>query len=284
MSGDQPRELIITVYGLYARGQDNWLSVAALVKFISGMGMNEPAVRSSIYRLKQSGILSRMKVRGVDGYALSPSAVQSFAEGDTRIFRRRRARLDDGWLLISFSIPESERATRHMLRSELVRLGFGNAAPALWVAPGSLLEETKSILKARGVEHYVYLFRGDFENLGDLDANVQSWWDVEDFNAMYRRFIERFKPVLREFRKRRRTDAEAFCEYVRVVTSWRLIKDPGLPLEVLPAHWQGTVAAELFSDLRGVLEESAARYAHEEIARSAGRHTSQRASARPRPT
>jgi phenylacetic acid degradation operon negative regulatory protein len=55
----QPRALIVTIYGLYARdraGQaGGWLSVAALIRLMAGLGADQATVRSSISRLKQRG-------------------------------------------------------------------------------------------------------------------------------------------------------------------------------------------------------------------------------------
>ena len=40
-----------------------------------------------------------------------------------------------------------------------------------------------------------------------------------------------------------------------MLTEWRRLPylDPGLPLDVLPPDWNGSRAAELFTDLDGVL-------------------------------
>ena len=64
-------------------------------------------------------------------------------------------------------------------------------------------------------------------------------------------------------------DAEAFADYVRVLTDWRRLPyaDPGLPAALLPPDWEGALAAKLFADLRARLEDPARRHA---VARTAG--------------
>ena len=133
----QPRELIVTIYGLYARAEHNWLSVASLVRLMADLGVDGPAVRSSVSRLKRRDTLRSLRLDGAAGYALSPSSLEVLREGDARIFDRRRATLEDGWVLVVFSVPERERDKRHELRTWLTRLGFGTAAPGVWVAPGT---------------------------------------------------------------------------------------------------------------------------------------------------
>lgn len=82
----RPRALIVTIYGLYARQSDGWLSVAALIRLMAGLGADEPAVRSSISRLKRRGILESRRVGGAAGYGLPAAGRQALAEGDRHIW------------------------------------------------------------------------------------------------------------------------------------------------------------------------------------------------------
>jgi len=99
------RHLIVTIYGLYARSDGGWLSVAALIRLLADLGVDEPAVRSAISRLKRRGMLEPRRQDGSAGYQLSAGALAILREGDARIFTRRRATLADGWLLAVFSVP-----------------------------------------------------------------------------------------------------------------------------------------------------------------------------------
>src|SRR5215510_5982161 len=139
-----PAPLIVTIYGLYGRSIDSfdsarhtgdWLPISALVRLLAELDVDEPAVRSAISRLKRRGLLVADKRGGVAGYGLSPEAGAILDEGDARIFTPAEPRLADGWVLAVFSVPESERAQRHTLRTQLAALGFGAAAAGVWVAP-----------------------------------------------------------------------------------------------------------------------------------------------------
>lgn len=244
----QPRQLIVTLYGLYARERGGWLSIASVVRLMADLGVEEPAVRSSISRLKRRGLLDARRVDGVAGYALTDVAQEILADGDARIFGRRRAEEADGWLLVVFSVPESERDKRHQLRSLLTRLGFGTVAPGVWVAPGHLADEAAEVLERRGLAGYVELFRG--AHLGEV--SVARWWDLDELHVRYAEFLDRQEPV-RDVAET--TPARAFADYVRLLTDWRRLPyaDPGLPLALLPADWNGARAADLFADLRGRL-------------------------------
>jgi phenylacetic acid degradation operon negative regulatory protein len=250
--GRPPRQLIVTLYGLYARDEGGRLSVAALVRLMAGLGVDEPAVRSSISRLKRRGLLAPDRSDGSAGYALTSAARQIIGDGDARIFGRRRATASDGWVLVVFSVPESERGKRHTLRARLAQLGFGTAAPGVWVAPGHLAGEAEEALRRLGLDGYVQLFRGEHLAFGDLAGHVRQWWDLEALRARYAAFLDLHGPVRARWARRRTGDpAAAFADYVRLVTDWRRLPyaDPGLPLDLLPPRWNGVRAAELFAEL-----------------------------------
>lgn len=133
-----PRALIVSLYGLYARVLGGWLSVATLVRLMADLGVDEQATRSAIFRLKKRAWLDAEKDGRTAGYRASAEALAILAEGDDRIYGRRRAEADEGWLLVVFSVPESERDKRHQLRATLTRLGLGTIGPGTWVAPGHL--------------------------------------------------------------------------------------------------------------------------------------------------
>ncbi len=259
----QPRALIVTVYGLYARETGGWLAVASLIRLMDGVGVDEPAVRSAISRLKRRGVLESHSRRGVAGYQLSRHGRSILDEGDQRIFRRARGGLDDGWLLAVFSVPESERGRRHQLRSRLSWLGFGTVSAGVWVAPAHLADETAQVLRRHGLTGYVDLFTAQHVGFGDVAGEVAGWWDLDGLGRLYGEFVAAYGPVLRRWQRRRTTpQGEAFADYVCALTAWRRLPflDPGLPLEVLPVRWPGVRAAELFDALQDRLAVAAHRH------------------------
>jgi phenylacetic acid degradation operon negative regulatory protein len=261
----QPRALIVTIYGLYARRRGGWISVAGLIRLMAELGVEEPAVRSSISRLKRRGLLDAERVDGVAGYGLTASSRDILDEGDRRIFDRARARLDDGWLVAVFSVPESHRQRRHALRSRLTWLGFGTVAAGVWIAPAHLETETRDALERAGLTPYVDLFRADYLAYGDVREQVGRWWDLAGMRRLYDEFVTEYGPTLAAWKRRRAvSDGEAFGDWVRALTAWRRLPylDPGLPAPLLPPDWPGIRAADLFEDLRTRLADPAARHAH----------------------
>jgi phenylacetic acid degradation operon negative regulatory protein len=289
------RHLIVTIYGLYARSDGGWLSIASLIRLLGDLGVDEPAVRSAISRLKRRGILVARRQDGSAGYQLSAEALAILREGDARIFRRHRATLADGWLLAVFSVPESERQRRHVLRSELARLGFGMVAPGVWIVPAHPQDATAETLRRLGLDSYADLFHAEHLAFGDPAAKIRGWWDLDELERRYQAFIQAYEPALRRWEQSYGTVGgagsagghdggagsagghdggagsagghEAFADYVRALTDWRRLpySDPGLPAELLPPDWIGLRATEAFFTLRSLLEEPARAYVRQVI-------------------
>jgi phenylacetic acid degradation operon negative regulatory protein len=261
--GAQPRALIATIYGLYAREAGGWLSISVLIRLMAALGADETAVRSSISRLKRRSILVPEKRDGAAGYALSDLARTLLTEGERRIFGRHSGGSQDGWLMAIFSVPEFEREKRHQLRSRLSWLGFGTVASGVWIAPAQVESEAKDALEARGLSEYVDLFRAEYVGVRPQREQIAEWWDLEGLERMYEDFIVEFGPVLARWRLRRHDDDEtAFADFVTVLTHWRRLPhmDPGLPADLLPPDWRGSHAAAAFFELRDRLAPSAHRH------------------------
>ncbi|MFE7331745.1 PaaX family transcriptional regulator C-terminal domain-containing protein [Streptomyces sp. NPDC057565] len=259
-----PRQSIVTIYGLYGGAGGNWMSVASLVHLLADLGIDEAAVRSAVSRLKRAGMLESTSRGRAAGYHLSEGAEAMLRNGRERIFQARRATLDEGWVLVVFSVPESERAKRHILRTELTRLGFGAVSSGVWIAPGHVHDEVEAMLARLQLRSYTDIFRSDYLSVApDLAAKVRTWWDTESLQALYVRFLATHRPVVERLeRGETLSDVEAFVAHVRVLTDWRRLVylDPGVARELLPAKWSGTEASEVFDELHARLAGPARRH------------------------
>lgn len=259
MPAARPTSLIVTCYGAFGRRLGGWIAISHLVIAMVDLGLDEAAVRSAISRLKRRGWLLAERRGGLVGYALSPLATAALERGDSRIYGEHRpARLQDGWVLAVFSVPERERHQRHLLRSRLSWLGFGNVGPGVWLAPHRLLPSAKQSLQELGLADYVELFRAEHAGLGDVGELVSRAWDLAGLRCGYAAFLGDHSDVPGAGGSTVDTRT-AFAAYLRALDQWRRLPflDPGLPIELLPAGWEGHDAAALFARLRGLLEEPA---------------------------
>ncbi|GAA2808495.1 PaaX family transcriptional regulator C-terminal domain-containing protein [Kitasatospora sp. CM 4170] len=261
----RPSSLIHTIYGEFVRRLGGWISIADLIALMAELDVDAPAVRSAISRLKKAGTLLQERRAGT-GYRLSPAMGPVFDEGDRRIFHSLApAELADGWVVAVFSVPESERASRHQLRSRLGWLGFGNAAPGVWLAPARVLPDARRLLERLGLSAYVHLFLSEYAGFAELRSAVGSWWDFPAIEAQYAEFTEAWGQVAAGVRPRgpeRIEPVEAFRAYVPMLTQWRRLPylDPGLPAPLLPPEWNAVAARAVFTELHELLAEPGLRH------------------------
>jgi phenylacetic acid degradation operon negative regulatory protein len=259
----QVAPLIISIFGLCARAEGNWLSVASIVALMADLGAEGQATRSSISRLKRRGVIVSERREPTAGYLLSDESLKVLAEGDVRIFHRSRATEEDGWVSVVFSVPESERDKRHTLRTALTRLGFGTAAPGVWIAPASLASETRETLERRGLAAYVDIFIGHYTGFGERNAKVRQWWNLTELTALYANFLATYRPVRDRVLSTAVDARDAFQIYLPMLTDWRRLpyRDPGIPLSLLPPEWNGEAAGTLFEHLNDHLRPRAHEHA-----------------------
>ena len=240
-----PRALIVTVLGLYVREFGGWISVSALIRLMAAAGVDEQAVRSSLSRLKRRGIVEAERRGGVG--RLRPVGVRAPAARGRRPPHLRRARGARGgdWVVVVFSVPESERQKRHALRARLSWLGFGTVSSGVWIAPGHLADDAREVLARRRPRRRTSTCSArEYLAFGDPPPRSRSGGTSTRSSSST---PTSSRPTSRPGGAgRRRTGsppgAEAFADYVRALTSWRRLPylDPGLPTDLLPASWSGT--------------------------------------------
>ncbi|MDR6867191.1 phenylacetic acid degradation operon negative regulatory protein [Microbacterium resistens] len=266
-----------TIIGLYLRRLDGWIATADLVRLMTDLGVPAARTRTALARVKRHGLLVPDR-RDAIGYRLAASAEPMLARGDRRIFAVRQMTREEGWCLISFSVPESRRDLRHQLRRRLGWIGCGMVSAALWVCPDHLGDEAQEIVDELGAGPFATVFRGATPG-ADPSVAVQSWWDLDAL----RREHETFQAAIPSLLSTRAAepgaagatgtgkagggtlpidDAAAFADYVRLIDAWRILPyvDPGLPAELLPADWPGTRSVAGFAELSARLDAPSWRH------------------------
>lgn len=261
----RPRSQILYIYGGFVRRLGGWLPVATLLDLMADLGVEPPTVRAAVTRMTQVGLLESRRREAVAGYALTPKSWQILEEGDRRMLSAREpATLADGWVLVIFSVPETERHKRHQLRSQLTWLGFGTIAPGAWIAPARLRPELESVLERAGLLAYTERFDVVPADVDGSRRLTRKAWDLESLAGMYRAFTARWAPVLERWqRDDQSTRPETgFREYIALVADWRRLPylDPGLPAEVLPNEWEGDRARTTYFALLAQLDGIALEY------------------------
>jgi phenylacetic acid degradation operon negative regulatory protein len=261
----RPRSQILYIYGGFVRRLGGWLRVSTLLDLMADLGVEPQAVRAAVTRMKSGGLLSSSRRGGVAGYALTPKAWQILEQGDRRILTAREpASLADGWVIVIFSVPESQRDKRHQLRSQLSWLGFGTIASGAWIAPRRLRPEVESALTRSELLDFTERFDVSYDGVEASRRLARKCWDLPGLARMYSRFAAHWEPVLERWSNSgaNAPPQAAFRDYISLVAEWRRLPflDPGLPTEVLPEDWEGEKAKWIYFALIGRIDELAMGY------------------------
>lgn len=261
------RTMVVSFLGAVAHRLGSWMPIGGTVDLMTQAGLDAQSVRTAVFRLKRRGWLASESRSGVRGDALTETSLAALTAGDEIIWHARPpARLEDGWCIVSFSVPESDRTKRHQLRSALSSLGFGNVGSGVWIAPDRMRRAAEQAIDDLGLLPRCAIFRGDYAGGEDLRDLLADSWDLEAIDDRYRTFLRVCSPLadrLDEIDGGGFEGQEAFVAYLRVVDHWRKLpyRDPGLPSEVLPPQWSAPAAGALFERLVDALQGPALRHA-----------------------
>jgi len=259
-SGGGPQHMLITLLGDYWFGRDELLPSAALVDLLAEFGANENASRQAMRRLTQRGLLAQGKEGRLTYYGIPSSivAAQRVRLARAVTFGADFVHWDGQWTVVSFSIPESARDVRRLLRNGLRNMAFGALQDGVWISPHDRTGEAIELLDELGVARG-HVMRAAWElRAGDRDAIAESF-ELESLAAEYAAFIAEYEPR-REWAAGPVDARTALQVRTKLTNDWLAFRlsDPELPHPLLPDDWPRRRARELFLELYDRLGPQAA--------------------------
>ena len=252
--------LVFTVFGDFVGPGE--VPVAALVRAMALFEASSPAVRQAVSRLTRGGWLESRPDSGRARYSLTARGLARVRGVAPRLYEPA-AEWDGRWRLIVFAIPETQRATRDRLRSELTVLGLAPLAASVWISPRDVIADLRQTVAAYRLPEAIDLFSASYAGPSSDRELLERSWDLDRIASAYCAFIAQYEPRWQKERVQRVLDEPAaFAERVRLVHEFRrfLYLDPGFPSALLPAHWPGSVASALFREYYAALSPRAQRY------------------------
>lgn len=204
--------------------------------------------------------------RGRVSYVLGPEGdlhVRDLIEKSIRWFRflGRSSPWDRRWMVVVFSIPETLRKRRDLLRAGLVERGFGQLSPGVWISPSDRRQEVRSLGTSLGATGMISLLLSDeLSVFGSDDPRkiAETVWTLKALRKRYDEFNRYARNLLNDIEDETGKDREGLFfrgidlqgEFMEII----LDEDPCLPKELLPSDdWPGLPAHDLFHRLVHVL-------------------------------
>ncbi|HET6626864.1 MAG TPA: PaaX family transcriptional regulator C-terminal domain-containing protein [Nocardioidaceae bacterium] len=241
------RSLLLTVLGEFVHPRAERVWTATLVEALGALGVEEKAARQALTRTANEGLLTSSRHGRRVLWDLTDSGADLLEAGTKRIygFMRRRRTWDGHWLVVTVSIPETQRQLRHRFRTRLTWLGLGSPTSGLWITPEKAKEpEVHAVIRDLGLDGQAFAWAGPATGIGDESRLIQEAWDLDEVEGRYLDFLTGFEE------RRAETPCEAFVAQVLMVQEWRRFPflDPDLPSELLDHDWPGPRAAAVFHD------------------------------------
>ncbi len=269
--------LIITIYGdsIAPHGGSVWLG--SFIKLAKPLGINDRLVRTSVFRLSKDSWLTSEHIGRRSYYGLTATGRRRFEHAYRRIYFQPKVRWEGDWQIVLTAGSKLTSAQRDDVRKELQWEGFGLIANGVLAHPSANLDPLIDILQSNEVQDSVVVLRA--KNLGTI-ANkptrdlVRECWNLGLISQDYKRFLDRFRPVLKALKGARELDPEQ-CFVVRTLLMHEfrrtLLRDPQLPDQLLPHDWSGNAARQLCQELYVLTQKEAENHLMSVLETSTGR-------------
>ena len=241
------RSLLLTVLGEFALPRDEPVWTASILEALGAVEVEQRAARQALARTSAEGLLASERHGRRTAWALTDHGRSLLSAGSARIygFMKEPHVWDGRWLVLTVSIPESQRKLRHRLRTQLTWLGMGSPSSGLWVSPDAgLADAVNDVVHELGLQDQSFAWLGPTSGIGHESRLVAAAWDLADVEKRYLSFLEQFDGL------RTSSIREAFVAQVELVQEWRRFPflDPDLPRELLDHEWPGGRAASVFHE------------------------------------
>lgn len=254
----RPQSLMLSFLGLHVVERDTAVYSGSVIDVFARVGISEEAVRSTLTRMVNRGLLARHRRGRRVYFGLTSRAAAVLEDGKRRVWRTGAVNRDwDGnWTLVGFSLPDSRRSDRHDLRSRLVWAGFGPLQNGLWIAPG--IKDVAALVEDLG--DHVNVFTARHTKPTESADLVHRAFDVAAIATRYHAFLSRWEPAAPL-----PALPDDLARQLVLHTDWlQLVRqDPHLPAEHLAADWPAIRAEQLFHRLATRYQETGGALATE---------------------
>jgi phenylacetic acid degradation operon negative regulatory protein len=260
-----PQAVAMTMLGRYCVPDNPVLSTQGYIDVLSRIGVSAQTSRLTLSRMTERGLLERHRRGRIAYFRATELGLTVVHNQENRTFHGTAAApgRQDEWTILSFTIPESQRKERHLLRRRLAWEGFGLLRDGVWIAPGDHdLTEMYAALREIGVEQRIEAFTG-YPKFDDVQGMISRVWELDSLSERYQQFLAQW-----DVRDPAPAATDDLGRDLLLISTWRqlLRETPRLPAQHLPADWPAVRCQELFRTLHDQYAPTAAKLFEEVLA------------------
>ena len=227
--------LVVTIFGDMIVPRGGRVALAVLQEIAARIGIEPGALRTAMSRLAADGWVVREREGRNSFYRLAEGGRHAFDLATRRIYAGGPPAWNGSWTVL---ISPSE--VRESDAGEAAALGFVRVSGRAF-----LRAETEGAPPVADSFPQMLLVHGTG---AEHPETILSFWPSGETADAYRAFIGGFAPLAAALdRGDALTDLDAVAARTLLVHDWRriVLRDPGLPAELLPADWPGEEARAL---------------------------------------
>lgn len=253
-----PQAILMTMLGRYCLPDNPVLSTQGYIEVLNRIGVAAQASRLTLARMTERGLLRRHRHGRIAYFRATELGLTVVHNQEQHTFHGAAAPpgRQDEWTILSFTIPESQRKQRHLLRRRLAWEGFGLLRDGVWIAPGDHdLTEMYAALREIGIEQRIEAFTG-FPKFDDVQGMISRVWELDALSRRYQQFLAQWgvpDPAPAAL--------DDLGRDLLLISTWRqlLRETPRLPARHLPADWPAADCQRLFRTLHDQYTSDAAK-------------------------
>lgn len=242
--------LVVTIFGDMIVPRGGRVPLAVLQEIAGRIGVEPGALRTAMSRLAADGWVVREREGRNSFYGLAESGRHAFDLATRRIYAGGPPAWNGSWtVLISPSEVSEEDA------EEADALGFVRVSGRAFLRP-----ETEGAPEVGDSFPAMLVVHGTG---AEHPETILSFWPSGETADAYRSFVAAFAPLGAALTGGHRLEGiDAVAARTLLIHDWRriVLRDPGLPAELLPADWPGEEARGIAREIYGAVRQESERW------------------------
>jgi phenylacetic acid degradation operon negative regulatory protein len=245
-----PRALISTIMGDMILPHGGTIALSSLVRMGTALGLDERLTRTTAVRLVNDGWFRTERVGRQSYYTVTGEPLDRLMQYAPRIYAAYGSRWSGEWRFLIVVDGNGTPKQQAAFKADLQWVGAGQIAPGVFVYPFDEVDAIHRVMADHAMLDRTLLLSSPVRssaNAGLVAKLALRTWDLAAIEAEYERFLEDFSPILKAAQSALPGPEMAFVLRTTLILHYRKIalKDPQLPMEMLPSPWMGHAARNL---------------------------------------